>query len=249
MSTTAPPTTTTPAAEPASAAATAATQAKAAASAQPALSPADLGVGARFTLSVMDSDFAAIILGALADAEAAAAAAAAADTDATDPTLEVQTDPVSTLVGGPEQQVLEYLTTAIAAAARSGHHVSASVLLSRGCPGEVTCTTTPGLLAEAAEMPVLAPTGIRASAHWSLYPLDDTGRPGMAPDHLRDIYAAIDHAKELGTYVRGEHYATLLEGELADVLATIAAGWVLVGRTVQHVTSHAVISIASPTEA
>ena len=240
MSTTAPPTTTTPAAEPASAAAgTEATPA----TTQPALSPTDLGVGARFTLSVMDSDFAAIILGALAEADAAA------DTDATDPTLEVQTDPVSTLVRGPEQQVLEYLTTAIAAAARSGHHVSASVLLSRGCPGEVTCTTTPGLLAEAAEVPVLAPTGIRASAHWSLYPLDDTGRPGMAPDHLRDIYAAIDHARELGTYVRGEHYATLREGDLADVLATIAAGWVLVGRTVQHVTSHAVISIASPTEA
>ena len=254
MSTTAPPTTTTPAAEPTEAASASATQADATAATQPALSPADLGVGARFTLSVMDSDFAAIILGALAEADAEAAAAAAAeaeataDTDATDPILDVQTDPVSTLVRGPEQQVLEYLTTAIAAAARSGHHVSASVLLSRGCPGEVTCTTTPGLLAEAAEVPVLAPTGIRASAHWSLYPLDDTGRPGMAPDHLRDIYAAIDHAKELGTYVRGEHYATLLEGDLADVLATIAAGWVLVGRTVQHVTSHAVISIASPTE-
>jgi hypothetical protein len=112
----------------------------------------------------------------------------------------------------------------------------------------VTCETTPGLLAAAAPVPVLPATGVRASAHWSLYPLDDTGRPGDAPDHLRDIYAAIDHAKELGTYVRGEHYATLLEGDLADVLGTIAAGWVLVGRRVQHVTSHATISIASPTE-
>ncbi|TAJ48818.1 MAG: hypothetical protein EPO52_06215 [Herbiconiux sp.] len=200
----------------------------------PVLSPQDLGVGARFTLAVMHDGFAETILGALAAADSA--------------DLEVVTDPVSTLVRGSEQRVLEYLTDVIAAAARGGHHVTASVLLSRGCPGEVTCSTTPGLLAEAAAVPVLAATGIRASAHWSLYPLDDTGRPGEQPDHLRDIYAAIDHAKQLGTYVRGEHYATLLEGDLADVLGTVAAGWVLVGRSVQHVTSHAVLSIASPTE-
>ena len=198
-----------------------------------ALTPEELGVGARFTVAVMDSDFADIILNALADA------------DATD--LTVQTDPVSTLVRGSEQRVLEYVTVVIAAAAAHGHHVSANLLLSRGCPGEVTCSTTPGLLAEAAPIPTLAATGLRASAHWSLYPLDDTGRPGESPDHLRDIYAAIDHAKERGTYVRGEHYATLLEGDVADVLSTVAAGWVLVGRSVQHVTSHVTLSIASPT--
>jgi energy-coupling factor transport system substrate-specific component len=195
----------------------------------------DLGIGARFTVAVMADDYAGIILGALAEADGAG--------------LEVVTDPVSTLVRGPEQRVLEYLRDVIAGAARGGWHVSASVLLSRGCPGEVTCATTPELLDRAAEVPVLAPTGVHASAHWSLYPLDDTGRPGRAPDHLRDIYAAIDHAKELGTYVRGEHYATLLAGDLAEVLATVAAGWVLVGRGVQHVTSHAIVSIASPTEA
>jgi uncharacterized protein YqgV (UPF0045/DUF77 family) len=203
--------------------------------AAPALTPEDLGVGARFTIAVMDGDFARIILDALAAA------------DSTD--LVVVTDPVSTLVRGSEQRVLEYLSDVIAGASRGGHHVTASLLLSRGCPGEVTCSTTPGLLAEAAAVPVLPATGIRASAHWSLYPLGDTGRPGETPDHLRDIYEAIDHAKELGAYVRGEHYATLLEGDLADVLGAVAAGWVLVGRTVQHVTSHATLSIASPSEA
>lgn len=199
-----------------------------------ALSPRDLGVGARFTIAVMDSDFADIIMSALASA------------DATD--LEVQIDPVSTLVRGSEQRVLEYVTAVIAAAARGGHHVSASLLLSRGCPGEVTCTTTPGLLAEAAATVSVANTGIRASAHWSLYPLDDTGRPGQSPDHLRDVYAAIDHAKETGTYLRGEHYATVLEGDIAEVLNTVADAWVLVGRSVQHVATHVTLSIASPSE-
>lgn len=199
------------------------------------LTPADLGVGARFTLAVMDSDFAAIILGALAGA------------DSSD--LEISTGEVSTVVRGSEQRVLEYLSSTIAGAAEGGHHVTASLLLSRGCPGEVTCATTPGLLADAAALPTLAPTGIRAAAHWSLYPLDDGGRPGETPDHMRDIYAAIDFAKQRGTYVRGEHYATLLEGDLADVLSTVAAGWLLVGRTVQHVTSHVTISLNSPSAA
>lgn len=199
-----------------------------------ALSPRELGVGARFTVAVMDDDFAAIILRALSSA---------------DPTgLEIQTDPVSTLVRGSEQRVLEYITAVIAEASSGGNHVSATLLLSRGCPGEVTCDITPGLLAVASAIPQVPATGIRASAHWSLYPLDDTGRPGESPDHLRDVYAAIDYAKEIGTYVRGEHYATLLEGDIAEVLGTVAATWVLVGRSVQHVASHVTLSISSPSE-
>ena len=65
---------------------------------------------------------------------------------------------------------------------------------------------------------------------------------------MRDIYAVIDYAKNRGTYVRGEHYVTMLEGDLAEVLGTVAAGWVLVGRSVQHVVTHITLSIASPTE-
>lgn len=198
------------------------------------LTPQDLGVGARFTVAVMDSDFATIILEALNGADAVG--------------LEIQTDPVSTLVRGDEQRVLEYVSAVIAGAARGGHHVMATVLLSRGCPGEVSCATTPGLLDEAATVPVLTPTGLRVTAHWALYPLDDTRGSGESPDHMRDIYAAIDYAKDHGTYVRGEHYVTMLEGDLAEVLGTVAAGWVLVGRSVQHVATHITLSIASPTE-
>ncbi|MGV8885529.1 MAG: YkoF family thiamine/hydroxymethylpyrimidine-binding protein [Microbacteriaceae bacterium] len=197
------------------------------------LTPGDLGVGARLTVAVMDSDFAGIILEALAAADAVG--------------LEIDTDSVSTLVCGDEQRVLEYICAVIAGAARGGHHVSATVLLSRGCPGEVTCATTPGLLNEAARVPFLAPSGIQATAHWALYPLDDTGSPNASPDHMRNIYAAIDYAKDRGTYVRGEHYVTRLEGDLAEVLGTVAAGWVMVGRSVQHVATHVTLSIASPT--
>jgi hypothetical protein len=90
-------------------------------------------------------------------------------------------------------------------------------------------------------------TGRFASAEWALYPLaDEVSAEGAAPDHMRDIYAAIDHAKELGTYRGSEHFVTRLEGDLGDVIATALAGWLLVGRSVQHVTSHLTLSLNSP---
>ena len=157
---------------------------------------------------------------------------------------------MSTVVRGSEQRVLEFLSAVIAGAASGGHHVSASVLLSRGCPGELACAIDANVLATATAPPVLPPTGVDAAAHWSLYPLDDgtTGAAAPSPDHMRDIYAAIDHAKSLGTYTGSVNFATRLDGDLADVLASIAAGWVLVGRSVQHVVSHATLSINSPAQ-
>ena len=64
---------------------------------------------------------------------------------------------------------------------------------------------------------------------------------------MRDIAAAIEYAKTSGTFVKSEHFVTRLQGDVADVLHTITAGWILVGRTVQHVTSHATLAVNSPT--
>lgn len=187
-----------------------------------------LGVGCRLSLAAMTDDFADVILGALADA------------DASD--VEVETDDVSTYVAGPEPALLRYLReVVVAAAARApGVHLSATILLSRGCPGEARCELPAdgGPASDAAiELPA---SGVRAAAHWSLYPLGANG-------HLPAIERAIEVARRDGTYVRSEHYATRLEGDVADVLATVANGWLEVGRHVQHVASHVTLSIASPT--
>nr|WP_281507469.1 YkoF family thiamine/hydroxymethylpyrimidine-binding protein [Brachybacterium sp. Marseille-Q7125] len=96
-------------------------------------------------------------------------------------------------------------------------------------------------------MPPVRRTGRWASAEWALYPLADQAlSDGEEPDHMRDIYAAIDHAKELGTFRESQHFVTRLEGDVGEVIATALAGWVLVGRSVQHVTSHLTISLNSP---
>ncbi|MGW6129766.1 YkoF family thiamine/hydroxymethylpyrimidine-binding protein [Cellulomonas sp. NPDC055163] len=202
----------------------------------PPASPAQLGVGARFSLHPMTSDFVDVILGALAAGDASR--------------LEVTTDDVSTFVRGEEADVLTYLRDVIAAAASRGVHVVAQVLLSRGCPGEVACELPDDVVLHPVELPGLAPTGLRASAHWALYPLDDGGPDPhgreRTADHMAGIYAAIDRARERGTLTRGEHFVTRLDGDLADVLATVADGWLLVGREVRHVTTHATISLHSP---
>ncbi|GAA1593337.1 YkoF family thiamine/hydroxymethylpyrimidine-binding protein [Leucobacter chromiireducens subsp. chromiireducens] len=197
----------------------------------PDMTPQQYGVGARFTLSVYDSDYVRIILGALEQA------------DRTGLTLE--TNDISTFVGGTEQRVLEFLRDVIGAAAASGAHISAAILLSRGCPGELACALPAGVPALGAAPVSLAPAGVRARAHWSLYPLLDGGSEG---DHMSPIYAAIEDAKTAGIYSGSDHFATRLDGDLAAVLQTAANGWIGVGGVVQHVTTHLTVSLNSPTQ-
>lgn len=198
----------------------------------PAPSAQTYGVGARFSLHPMTPDFVPVILDALASGDASR--------------LEVSTDDVSTFLGGSEADVLMYLRDVIAAAAGTGVHTVAHVLLSRGCPGEVTCELPDDATYITESVPDLARTGLPASAHWSLYPLDDGDAQGGRGDHMAGIAEAVERARARGTFTRSEHFATRLDGDLADVLTTVAEGWLLVGRRVRHVTSHATISLNSP---
>lgn len=193
------------------------------------MTPEQYGVGARFTLSVYDSDYVRIILGALAEADATG--------------VTVQTNDISSFVSGPEDAVLTFIRDVIAAAAASGAHLSAAILLSRGCPGELQCALPPGVDALGSDPLSLEPAGVRARAHWSLYPLLDGGSTG---DHMTPIYAAIDQAKAEGVYSGSDHYATRLDGDLAAVLQTAANAWIGVGNVVQHVVTHLTVSINSP---
>lgn len=194
--------------------------------------PMRFGVGARVTVAVMTDRYVDVIMNALRT---------------TDPgDLVVQTGDVSTYLGGSESELLRYLTDLGAAIAATGEHASIAVHLSRGCPGEVICDLPGGAGPRPVDVPEGRETGRFAAAEWALYPLADDVRAGIEPDHMRDIYAAIDLAKANGTFRASEHFVTRLEGDLGTVLATVIAGWVMVGRSVQHVTSHLTVSLNSP---
>lgn len=199
----------------------------------PADSPLRYGVGARVTAAVMSDDYIALLTDVLT----------AVDTTG----LLVETGDVSTYLGGHEHDLQRALIDLAAALASTEHHVSLTIVLSRGCPGEVACEARGAAGTRAVPAPGAPATGRYASAEWALYPLADRGTDlGEEPDHMRDIHAAIDHAKELGTFAGSEHFVTRLEGDLGAVIATAVAGWLLVGRSVQHVTTHLTVSINSP---
>ena len=166
--------------------------------------------------------------------------------DTPDSGLEVSTGEVSTYVGvnsgQPAQQLAEYASTLLRATSREANrqHVTSHILFSRGCPGEASCELVPGEV-PAEQRVHLAKTGLEVAAAWSLYPLADDGIPHMTP-----IYAAIDQAKASGVEVTSEHFATILRGDLADVLTVILDAWAQIGVDVPHVVSHVSISIDSP---
>ncbi len=195
-------------------------------------------MGMRFSVHPHCDAFVDVILGALGDAEAAGRLEG----------LVVDTDEVSTYVGAraepAEQRLVEYLLAVLVAASRrtGGGHVVSSVLLSRGCPGEVTCDLRVTGLPTPTPIQ-LPPSGIQAAAQWSLYPLLDGGSDG---EHMTYIEEAIAVAQRAGVASSPAHYATKLTGDLADVLATATNAWVAVGARVPHVVTHLTVSLGSP---
>src|SRR5690606_17077699 len=185
------------------------------------ITPEAYGVGARFTLSVYDSDYVRIIRGALASADPSG--------------LVIETNDISTWITGSEQRVLAFVRDVVASAAASGAHLSVALMLSRGCPAGMTCELPTGVRAIGSDPVTLTETGIRARAHWSLYPLLDGGSEG---DHLTPILDAIEQAKTEGVYDGLDHAATRLDADLARGLETVANAWIGVGKVVQHVTTH-----------
>jgi hypothetical protein len=162
-----------------------------------------LGIGMRLSIHPHCDDFAGVILGALDDV------AQAGLTEG----LAIETDVVSTYVGArqkPAERSLAAYASALIAAAhrRGGGHVVAHILLSRGCPGEISCERTDAL-AERAEDIDLEPTGVAASP---------------------------------------AHYATLLTGDVSEVIATAAEAFLAVGTEVSHVVTHLTVSVGSPSE-
>lgn len=204
--------------------------------------PEQLGVGMRLSVHPHCDDFEAVVLGALADVIGTGLSKH----------LVVETDEVSTYVGArterAEEQLAGFASALIAAAFRrcGGGHVAAHILLSRGCPGEVSCDLTVAGLPSSAPVEIEA-TGIHAAAQWSLYPLIDGG--SGQDGHMAHIEAAIAAARARGSAVDANHYATKLTGDLAEVLATAVDAWAQVGAVVPHVVTHLTVSVGSPSPA
>jgi uncharacterized protein YqgV (UPF0045/DUF77 family) len=156
--------------------------------------------------------------------------------------LEIETDDVSTFIGGDRGRVFDELERVFATAARTGEHIVMTVLLSHGCPGEAYCDATGEVRAPAAAQAQAGArtSGVTVSAQWSLYPLGN--------EHYMDvIYREIGRTKEAGIFARGAHFVSSLHGDLADVLGAIRSSFDAACADAGHVVAHATLSANSPT--
>ena len=153
--------------------------------------------------------------------------------------LEVETDDVSTFIGGDRNAIWSSLEDVFARAARTGEHVVMSAQVSHGCPGETYCEPDPRTGTAAA--PIERPgTGVRVACQWSLYPLGVAG-------YMDVIYREIERTKGVGVFRGGAHFVSRLEGELTAVLAAIRRSFDEACGSVGHVVAHLTLSANSPT--
>lgn len=182
--------------------------------------------GARFSLHPMTDRYVPVILDAIKGLR--------------DTGLEVETDDVSTFIGGDRNRVFAQLERVFAAAAKTGEHVAMTVLLSHGCPGETYCEATGEARAPTRAGATGGKSGVTVSAQWSLYPLGSEG-------YMDVIYREIDRTKQAGVFARGAHFVSALRGDLADVLGAIRASFDAACADTGHVVAHATLSANSPT--
>lgn len=136
--------------------------------------------------------------------------------------VEVTTGDISTFVRGDLTDVLQYVCDVAAGAAADGVHVSVALSLVGSAGGGAA--------------PVLEPVGIRARAHWSLLEADGAAR------------VAAQVAREQSTYSGDDPYVTRLDGDLAAVLQTVAAGWLHAGSDGSWPATHVTIALNSPSK-
>src|SRR5207245_6235705 len=130
--------------------------------------------GARFSLYPMTDRYVPVILDAIKGLR--------------DTGLEVETDDVSTFIGGDRDRVFRELERVFACAAKTGEHVVMTVLLSHGCPGETYCEAPGDVRPALSAARPNGKAGVEVSAQWSLYPL---GRDG----YMDVIYRKIDRTE------------------------------------------------------
>jgi len=182
--------------------------------------------GARFSLYPMTDRYARVILDAIKGLR--------------DTGLEVETDDVSTFIGGDRDRVFGELARVFAAAARTGEHVVMTVLLSHGCPGETYCEATGEVRVPAPAAAEGEKSGVAVSAQWSLYPLGSDG-------YMEVIYREIGRTKQAGVFAKGAHFVSGLRGDLTDVVGAIRASFDAACADAGHVVAHATVSANSPT--
>jgi hypothetical protein len=167
--------------------------------------------------------------------------------------MRIETDDISTLLVGPPGMLFPAIRDLFLPVARSGVHVTLSILASRGCPGEPDdpiCiggagtgdATVPLLLLDEALSTVRAAemTGQSVAAQFALLPMG-------TPVHMAGIGSCIDFLRETGLFDRSKHFCSKLRGDLGPVCAALQGSFLAFAPASAHVVLSATLSANSPT--
>ncbi|TVP83930.1 MAG: thiamine-binding protein [Alkalicoccus sp.] len=184
-------------------------------------------VGVRFAVYPMADNFVEIIKGALKNTDTSK--------------VWMETDDVTTCVRGRSEHVFDVAKAVFVQAAKTGTHVVFNGTFSIGCPGDSEGDTYMSendvrLNEEASQK-----EEVEAASHFALYPLNN-------PNYMQVIADQAALAEEHGTFTKGVHYASRLDGDANDVFRTLEEAFVRASQSKEraHVTMTAAVSANSP---
>ncbi|PYZ98906.1 thiamine-binding protein [Alteribacter lacisalsi] len=184
-------------------------------------------VGCRFSVYPMADNFVEIIKGALEEVNTAK--------------VWMKTDDVSTCVRGRSEHVFDVTKAIFTNAAKTGVHVVFNGTFSIGCPGDSDGDTYMSEDDVRLNEEKVQQERVEVATQFSLYPLNN-------PDYMQIIADQVAVADGHGTFTKGVHYASRLDGDVNNVFRTLEEAFYNAAQTDErsHVTMTAAVSANSP---
>lgn len=152
-----------------------------------------------------------------------------------------QTDRLSTVYRGRQIHVEDAVEACFANAWNEGVHMTMEMTFSKGCPGD---TDADNYITEddvPSNRERIRDIRFPVNCKISLYPLG-------IPDYMKYIAEVVNHAIDLGIYVRSAHYCTILKGDIHDIFDYIHYVNSYCGEKLSHYVFEVTLSANSPTE-
>ncbi|OZM56907.1 thiamine-binding protein [Lottiidibacillus patelloidae] len=186
-------------------------------------------VGCRFSIYPMTDNFVEVILNALREVDTSK--------------VWMETDDVTTCIRGRSEHVFDVAKAIFIHAAKTSVHVVFNGTFSVGCPGDSEGNSYMSMNDERLNEEASIKEKVEVATQIALYPLNN-------PDYLQIIAEQVEVAKEHGTFTKGVHYASRLDGDANDVFKTLEQSFVNVYKTHEHshVAMTATISANSPSK-
>ncbi|MGG4345964.1 YkoF family thiamine/hydroxymethylpyrimidine-binding protein [Paenibacillus lautus] len=183
-------------------------------------------VGCRFSVFPMTDRFVEVIMGALQSVDTGK--------------VWVQTDDVSTCIRGRAEHVFDVTRAIFAHAAASGVHTVFNGTYSIGCPGDTDADVYMTEDSTLLNSDIGEHADIETACQFALYP--------MGTDNYMDvIYDEVHRAKAAGTFAGSVHYASRLDGALAQVFGALKEAFLhAIQSDSSHLVMTAVVSAHSP---